>query len=391
MAEPITLFLCGDVMTGRGIDQVLPHPSAARIHEPFAQSALDYVELAERASGPIPRPVDFAYIWGDVRAELDRARPDVRIVNLETAVTRSDDHWGGKDIHYRMHPDNIPCLTAAGIDCCALANNHVLDWGYAGLQETVASLRAAGIATAGAGRDRQSAAAPALLDVPGKGRVAIFALGSETSGIPRAWGATAHEAGVNLLADLSSATVQEIARQVREVRRSGTIVVASIHWGSNWGHDIPGRHREFAHALIDGAGVDVLHGHSSHHPRAIEVYKDRLILYGCGDFLDDYEGIGGNEAFRPELVLMYFASVDPLTGRLVRLGMTPGRVRQFRVVRGSEDDARWLGAMLNREGAAFGTRVRLEADGTLALERDTPEPRSALHEGHEGGAPAPLP
>ncbi|HEV2459949.1 MAG TPA: CapA family protein, partial [Ktedonobacterales bacterium] len=78
----VTLLLCGDVMTGRGIDQILPHPNAPGLHEPYAQSARDYVRLAEAKSGPIARPVDFAAIWGDALAELERRRPDVRIINL---------------------------------------------------------------------------------------------------------------------------------------------------------------------------------------------------------------------------------------------------------------------------------------------------------------------
>jgi poly-gamma-glutamate synthesis protein (capsule biosynthesis protein) len=133
----VTLFLCGDVTTGRGIDQILPHPGEPQLFETCMRSALGYVELAERASGPISRPVDFAYIWGDALATLERLRPDVRIVNLETAVTVADDAWPGKRIHYRMHPGNLPCLTAAKIDCCVLANNHVMDWGRGGLVETL--------------------------------------------------------------------------------------------------------------------------------------------------------------------------------------------------------------------------------------------------------------
>jgi hypothetical protein len=146
--QPVTLFLCGDVMTGRGIDQVLPHPGSPRICEAYASSAKAYVSLAEAANGPIPKPADFAYIWGDALAELARRAPDLRIVNLETAVTKSED-CTEKGISYRMSPENLPCLTAAGIDCCALANNHVLDWGPAGLLETLASLERAGIAGGG--------------------------------------------------------------------------------------------------------------------------------------------------------------------------------------------------------------------------------------------------
>ena len=84
-AGAITLFLCGDVMLGGGIDQVLPHPSDAHLHEPYVKTALDYVALAVKANGPIPAPVDFAYIWGDALEVFARLAPDVRIINLETA------------------------------------------------------------------------------------------------------------------------------------------------------------------------------------------------------------------------------------------------------------------------------------------------------------------
>src|SRR5262249_31369180 len=151
-AEPIRLFLCGDVMTGRGIDQVLLHPGDPTLHEPFAHDARRYVELAERVSGAIPRHAKFDYIWGDVQAELQRAAVDLRIINLESSITSSNDYWRDKRIHYRMHPRNVDCITAAHIDCCCLANNHILDWGYAGLAETLRTLDAAGIAHTGAGR-----------------------------------------------------------------------------------------------------------------------------------------------------------------------------------------------------------------------------------------------
>jgi poly-gamma-glutamate synthesis protein (capsule biosynthesis protein) len=183
--DTLTLFLGGDVMPGRGIDQVLPHPSDPRLVERSIASALDYVRLAERANGPILRPVGPAYIWGEALEELDRIRPDARIVNLETSVTTSDQPWP-KGINYRMHPANIGCLAAAGIDCCVLANNHVLNWGRAGLQETLATLAAAGVRTAGAGATRETARAPAVIEVQGRGRVLVFGFGARSSGIPLA-------------------------------------------------------------------------------------------------------------------------------------------------------------------------------------------------------------
>ncbi len=363
----ISLFLCGDVMTGRGIDQILPYPGDPTLYEPYMKNAEGYVKLAERASGPIPQPAGFAYIWGEALAELDLRRPDARIINLETSITRSDDCWRGKSIHYRMNPDNIPCLTVARIDICALANNHTLDWGYPGLADTLAALEQAKIKTAGAGRNLREAEEPAALEVPGRGRVLVFSFGMESSGVPREWAASGNRAGVNFLDDSSGAAVRRIRDAVLSRKRPGDAVIASIHWGGNWGYDVSRRDREIAHRAIDEAGVDLVHGHSSHHVKGIEVYQGKLILYGCGDFLNDYEGIGGYDSFRGDLGCMYFADVDPSTGFLVRLRVTPTRVRRLQVTRAAGTDASWLESVLNREGRKFGTRVNPEIDGILTL------------------------
>jgi poly-gamma-glutamate synthesis protein (capsule biosynthesis protein) len=354
-------------MVGRGIDQVLPHPSDPRLFESHVKSALGYIELAEGASGRIARPVSFSYVWGDALAELERVKPDARIVNLETAVTASEDAWPSKGIHYRMHPANVPCLTAAGIGCCVLANNHVMDWGRSGLHETLATLHRAGMQTAGAGRDEVAAAAPATLTLADDTRVLVFAFATASSGVPSSWAADRRRAGVNFLADLSESRVQEIAAAVRRHRRDRDIVIASIHWGPNWGYAVSPSERAFAHGLIEAADIDIVHGHSSHHVKGIEVHRDRLILYGCGDFLNDYEGIGGYEEYRGELALMYFPTVEAGSGRLLGLTMTPTRVRRFRIGRATAEEARWLRDTLNREGAKLGTQAELRPDGTLAV------------------------
>jgi poly-gamma-glutamate synthesis protein (capsule biosynthesis protein) len=361
-----TLFLCGDVMTGRGIDQILPHPSKPHLHESYVRSALGYVALAERVSGPIPRPVDFAYIWGAALAVLEEVRPDTRIINLETAVTTSEDAWPGKGINYRMHPANVACLTTAGIHCCVLANNHVLDWGYRGLEETLDSVRAAGIPTAGAGLNDAEAAAPAVIELQAT-RIQVFAFAMENSGVPRSWATGRNRPGVSFLADLSPQTADAVAQQVRAARRPGDIAVVSLHWGGNWGYDVPQEHRAFARRLIDAGGADVVHGHSSHHPMGIEIYRDRPILYGCGDFLNDYEGIHGHEAYRPELTLMYFATVDSGTGRLSRLMLTPMQIRRFRLNRAPEEEAHWLLGVLDCECRRLGARVEPQDDGSFEV------------------------
>jgi poly-gamma-glutamate synthesis protein (capsule biosynthesis protein) len=366
----VSLCLCGDVMTGRGVDQVLPRPCDPVLYEELARSAEDYVRLAERASGPIPRGVEPSYPWGDALGEIARLRPDAWIVNLETALTRSEDAWPGKGIHYRTSPENGRALAAAGIDCCALANNHVLDWGYAGLAETLRTLAALGIRHAGAGGSRAEAEAPAVIELSAKGRLLVWAFACASSGVPAGWAASETRPGVALLRDLSSSAVEEIAERARAARRPGDVAVASLHWGDNWSFGVAAEEQGFARALIDRAGFDVVHGHSSHHVKGIEVHEGRPILYGCGDFLDDYEGIAGYEEFRADLGLLYFVEVDR-RGRLARLRMTPTRVFRFQVRLATGADADWLAATLNREGARFRTSVERTPDGGLALRWDS--------------------
>ena len=380
----VTVFLCGDVMTGRAIDQILPHPSNPTIYEPVVRDARTYIELAEAVNGPIPRPVEFSYIWGDALAELQRVAPDARIVNLETSVTSSDEALH-KGFNYRMHPENVGCLTAAGLDVCVLANNHVLDYGYAGLGETLETLHRAGLKTAGAGRTLAEARRPAVVDLTGDPRIVVHGFGTTSSGIPSSWAATEHCPGVNFLSDLSEATAAAIGERVRADKRRGDVTIASIHWGTNWGYEVPAAQIRFAHRLIDG-GFDIVHGHSSHHPRPIEVYRNRIILYGCGDFINDYEGISGHEEYRADLTLMYFATANPATGDLVRLRMTPMQLRKMRLNRAVPRDAHWLRDTLARISLCFGSWVEDADDGSLLLrwkstsgswrERDSQKPES---------------
>jgi poly-gamma-glutamate capsule biosynthesis protein CapA/YwtB (metallophosphatase superfamily) len=360
-ARRLTLFLAGDVMTGRGIDQILPYSVDPTLHEPFVMNAETYVRLAEEKNGPIPEDVPYDYVWGEALGELERVRPDARIINLETAVTTSDDWWRGKGIHYRMHPGNVPVLTAAGLDVCLLGNNHVVDWGRSGLRETLAVLQAAGLRTPGAGVDQRAAAAPAELRT-GSGRLLIFSYGSPTAGVPPEWAAGEDQPGVNLLSPLTPAGPREVIEHVHAHRRDDDRVVVSIHWGGNWGYAVPAEHREFAHRLVDAGAADVIHGHSSHHPLGIEVYRGRPILYGAGDFLNDYEGIGGHETFRGDLTLMYFPTLDE-SGTLISFEMAPMRIRRFRLERASVEEAGWLAEMLDRESRGFGVRVEKTADG----------------------------
>ncbi len=344
------LFLCGDVMTGRGIDQILSHPGNPALREPFVRSARTYVRLAQEHSGPFVTPVPDGYIWGEALGRLGRERPAARIANLETAITAGGRPEADKGIHYRMHPDNTGCLTAAALDLCVLANNHVLDWGVEGMLETLATLHRAGIATTGAGADLEQASAPALLTTRA-GRLLVYGLGFPDSGIPYRWAAGASGPGLWLALE-PARVLERLRRSIAALRRPGDRVLLSVHWGPNWGYRVAREHRDFARAAI-GAGVDLVHGHSSHHPIGMEVWHGRLVLYGCGDFINDYEGIAGHEQYRPWLRLMYLPELAA-DGSLLALRMFPFRSRRLRLEAAGPEETRWLARRLDAACAALG-------------------------------------
>lgn len=372
MKDPnvLTLFLCGDVMLGRGIDQILPFPSAPTLHEGYLTNALQYVELAEKENGPIARPVNPKYIWGEALKHLSLIKPDARIINLETSITISDD-WVPKGINYRMNPANIKAISDADIDVCVLANNHTLDWGIHGLKETLATLHREKILTSGAGLNLNEAMAPAIIQLENKNcRLLVFSIATKSSGVPEEWTADESKPGINYAPDLSSHTISKLNASIQDWKQPGDIIILSIHWGGNWGYSIPKEHSFFAHQMID-RGVDVLYGHSSHHVKGIEIYREKLILYGCGDFINDYEGIKNYEEFRSDLPVMFFPRIDIPTGKLIELKLVPLHLKNFALHTPQSADLHWIEKTLNREGKGLGTHFEVQPDFSLVCPKST--------------------
>lgn len=284
----IKLCLAGDVMLGRGVDQSLAGPHAnPTIFESSIKDARHYALLSgiDTSKETLPEP------WGDLSIVLRVDNPDAIILNLETALTAREpgEPWN-KGINYRAHPSRALFLNMLPDPIVAsLANNHVLDWGIEGLIDTLQALDQHNILHVGAGRNLHEAQKPATLSIRGS-NVSVWGACDVSSGVPREWAATASRPGVWLLgSDLS--TPLEASHEILSVTQSDGIKIVTLHHGPNWAPLAPDEWtRRFAHHLIDG-GIDVVHFHSSHHPRTFEVYKGRLIVYGQGDLINDYEGI----------------------------------------------------------------------------------------------------
>ncbi len=251
-----TLAFTGDVMLGRYVNEVRRHIT----------------------------PVE---MWNDVLPHL--AQTDLRIVNLECALTLHNKEWSRtrKTFHFRADPDAVRVLQAAHIDACTLANNHVLDYEERGLRDTLRVLDAAGIRHAGAGANAMEAEAPALLEVHGASpcRVALI---SCTDNEP-AFAADAGHPGTNYLdVALDEETLARVARCIGQAHELGAdLVIWANHWGANFVERPSSLFRDFARKVIE-LGADVYYGHSAHICQGVEIYKGRPILYDTGDFLDDY-------------------------------------------------------------------------------------------------------
>jgi len=245
-----TLALTGDVMLGRGVNETLP---TARPEEP----------------------------WGDVLPLLDAA--DLRIINLECAITEHKQPWSltPKVFHFRADPVATEVLKAARVDACSLANNHTLDFEERGLLDTLRHLERAGIRYAGAGRDAEEAARPALLE----GGVALVAF---TDNEPP-FAAGPNRPGTNYLSvSLESEVLRRVEVAVGAAREAGArTIVFSNHWGPNMVQRPRENFRRFARAVVD-RGVDLYYGHSAHVFQGVEIYNGKPILYDTGDFIDDY-------------------------------------------------------------------------------------------------------
>jgi poly-gamma-glutamate capsule biosynthesis protein CapA/YwtB (metallophosphatase superfamily) len=253
----ITLALVGDVMLGRKVNEALHTVSP---EQP----------------------------WGDVLPLLISA--DLRIVNLECAITDHKQPWTRtpKVFHFRADSSAVEVLKAARVDACSLANNHTLDFEEQGLLDTMEHLKAAGIWYAGAGRDREEAARPALLAARRADRTSRVALLAFTDNEPPC-AAGSDRPGTNYLPVSSESNVlREVDAAVTAAREAGAgTVVFSNHWGPNMVQRPSAHFRRFAHAVID-CGVDVYYGHSAHIFQGVEIYGGKPILYDTGDFIDDY-------------------------------------------------------------------------------------------------------
>jgi poly-gamma-glutamate capsule biosynthesis protein CapA/YwtB (metallophosphatase superfamily) len=374
-----TINLMGDVMLGRLIDQLFP------IHVDCPEEAR--LISSSRASLPHLKAYGPESPWGDFLALIRSG--DINIINLETSVTTHDKKWPDKVFNYRMHPANIAALAAASIDYVSLANNHTLDFGEVGLMDTIKSIRnfqstkfgKESIKFAGAGETEQLAQAAASLLLPrhalglsddrsdfGSQRLVLIYSFCDH---PREWASIPQFNFIDYL---------EASRQHLKgvLSKSGPLKyikpdlkIVSIHWGPNYSWSPSADIKSLAHFFIDECGVDLIHGHSSHHIQGVEIYKKKLIIYGCGDFVDDYAVV---REFRNDLSALWRVIVSEEDDKLQikRLEVFPNKIKNFQasLLNRGENNHEWLTKRFRELCSEMGTKVQdeLETEGQMVIE-----------------------
>ena len=282
---------------------------------------------------PTPRPRTFTLVAsGDVllherlwrQAEADAARTgaaimdfapqlaniapvvstaDLAICHLEVPLAPSRGPYSGYPT-FSGPPQVVTALVETGYDACTTASNHTFDAGAAGVERTLDTLDAAGLAHAGSARTPEETGLTTIVDVAtteGPVRVALLSYTYGFNGIPYPNGDTwrANE--------IDEATILANAATARQ--RGADVVVVAMHWGTEYDHDPNEQQLDLAPRLIASPDIDLLLGHHAHVVQPVENVDGEWVVYGMGNLMANHAEPEGPKA---EGVLMRFTFREDL-------------------------------------------------------------------------------
>ena len=230
------------------------------------------VNFAGRTAGLLARP---ATAFGPITAVLRSA--DFTAVNLETAVVTSGGTPQPKTYHFRAPPAAFTALRDAGVDLVTMANNHVLDYGPAGLAQTLAAVQAARFPYVGIGANAAAAWAPYLTTIKG---VTIAIIGvSQVAELASSWVATGTRPGEANAIDLGRTLAA-----VRSAKRLASVVIVFMHWGTE-GEACPDQAQLSLARELSAAGASIIVGAHAHMLQGSGWLGHTFVAYGLGNFL----------------------------------------------------------------------------------------------------------
>jgi len=317
----LTLALAGDTMLGRGVAERLEEDPGTPLLDPAL------IELARSA--------------------------DLFLLNLECCVSErgAPIPEPGKPFFFRAPPLAAERLAELGVAAVTLANNHVLDFGPDAFADTLLHLDATGVATVGAGLDRDAARAGTTLSAAGR-RLRLVAVADH----PASYAAGRDRPGI-AFADLAGGGVPDWLREAARPADGEQVLIAA-HWGPNMTPAPVPHVREAAEAL-ESAGATLISGHSAHVPHGV---RGRA-LFDLGDFLDDY---AVDPRLRNDLSLLWLVELDADGPRSVE--GVPVRLEYAFTRPADRAEGELLARLLRERCAALGTVVEL-IDGRLVFDQ----------------------
>lgn len=229
-------------------------------------------------------PLYFAGIW----SLLDAA--DVAMVNLECPFTERGEKLK-KNFNFRARPELVKILNAGSVDVVTLANNHLKDYGDEGVEDTIATLDAAGIAHFGAGKDLGAARGPAIVERNGLevGFIGYYFQDDDDMIEPREVYATRRHAGVAGCYKKLPCIRRQVKEDVRRLVSKVDVAIPYFHWGKEGSTEVRDYQIELAHLCVD-LGCRAVLGAHPHRFQGVELYKGAPIFYSLGNFV-----FGGNK------------------------------------------------------------------------------------------------
>ncbi len=293
----------------------------------------------------------YDYAFDATREVLAASR--IVIGNLEGPLAIGGTPEPDKQFLFRSPPDKTaPALARAPFHVLNLANNHTLDYGASGLGETLAALRAHGIATCGAGMSLEEARRPAIIEVDG---VRVAFLGYSLT-YPESFYATATRPGT------AYGHEAQVRADIAAARAASDAVIVSFHWGQEGITELREYQIRLGHAAIDAGAIAVI-GHHPHILQAVEHYKKGVILYSLGNF-----AFG---SFSPRATRSAIATLDIRDGQLTEARLIPLNVNNFDVYFQpqllSGADADDVVARLQTLSSARGTTIRNDAGVAVVM------------------------
>ncbi|MDT7727108.1 MAG: hypothetical protein QOI21_3684 [Actinomycetota bacterium] len=214
----------------------------------------------------------------DYRPLLSGVKPlisgaDLAICHLETPLAKEGGPYSGYP-SFSAPPEVADAIKDTGYDTCSTSSNHTLDQGEAGVTRTLDKLDEAGIKHTGSARTAKEAATPLIMDVKGvKVAQVSFAFGFNGIEVPK---------GKPYLAN--RIVVDDVIKAAKAAKDAGAdVVIASLHWGTEYQHEITKDQEQQAKKLLADKNIDLIIGHHAHVVQPFEEINGKWVAYGLGN------------------------------------------------------------------------------------------------------------